>query len=142
MGPFVADFRARLSGLGYSDLAVRNMLKDVGAVGRWMQEREMQARDLSPALIAEFRNDRMVAGMRKIPSIKSFEPLFGFLRQEGVLAEPPEPDCPAERLLADCRRWLVTERGLAQTTIIRYENLVRRFLALHAIGEGLDAGST
>jgi hypothetical protein len=26
---------------GYSALAVRNMLKDVGAVGRWMQERDL-----------------------------------------------------------------------------------------------------
>ena len=48
MGPFVAEFRASLSGQGYSDLAVRNMLKDVGAVGRWMQERDVQPGDLSP----------------------------------------------------------------------------------------------
>ena len=142
MGPFVAGFRASLSGQGYSDLAVRNMLKDVGAVGRWMQERDVQPGDLSPALIAEFRNDRLAAGKRKIASVKSFEPLLGFLRQEGVIAEQPTPDSPLERLLADYRSWLVAERGLAQATVIRYENLARRFLQLHSVGEGVDAGMT
>ena len=142
MGPFVAEFRASLSGQGYSDLAVRNMLKDVGAVGRWMQERDVQPGDLSPALIAEFRNDRLAAGKRKIASVKSFEPLLGFLRQEGVIAEQPTPDSPLERLLADYRSWLVAERGLAQATVIRYENLARRFLQLHSVGEGVDAGMT
>jgi hypothetical protein len=47
MGSFVAEFSS-LSGRGHSDLAVRNMLKDVGAVGRWMQERDVQPGDLSP----------------------------------------------------------------------------------------------
>jgi site-specific recombinase XerD len=118
------------------------MLKDVGAVGRWMQERDVQPGDLSPALIAEFRNDRLAAGKRKIASVKSFEPLLGFLRQEGVIAEQPTPDSPLERLLADYRSWLVAERGLAQATVIRYENLARRFLQLHSVGEGVDAGMT
>jgi hypothetical protein len=31
-----------LSELGYSALVVRNMLKDVGALGRWMQEYDVQ----------------------------------------------------------------------------------------------------
>src|ERR1700730_4126495 len=118
MGPFVADFQASLSELGYSDLAVRNMLKDVGAVGRWMQERDVQPRDLSPALFVDFRNDRVAAGKRKVPSVKSFEPLLRFLREEGVLADQPAPASPAERLLADYRSWLVADRGLAQATVI------------------------
>lgn len=140
MGPFVADFQARLSELGYSDLAGRNMLKDVGAVGRWLKEHDLQPRDLSPVLIAEFRNDRVAAGMRKIPSVKSFEPLLRFLREAGLLADQPAPDSPVERLLGDYRSWLVAERGLAQATVIRYENLARRFLELHPISGGVDAG--
>jgi site-specific recombinase XerD len=142
MGPFVAGLQARLSELGYSDLAIRNMLKDVGALGRWMQERAVQPGDLSPALIAEFRSDRIAAGMRKIPSIKSFQPLLRFLCEQGVLTEPPTADGPAERLLAEYRSWLIEERGLAQPTVIRYENLARRFLELRPIGDDADAAST
>jgi site-specific recombinase XerD len=136
MGPFVAGFQTSLSEQGYSGLAVRNMLKDVGAVGRWMQERDLQPGQLTPAVIAEFRIDCLAVGRRKVPSVKSFEPLLRFLRVEGVIGEPPEPESPVERLLVDYRRWLVVERGLAESTVIRYENLARRFLQLDWVGDG------
>ena len=97
MGPFVAGFQASLSEQGYSALAVRNILKDVGAVGRWMQERDLQPGQLTPAVIAEFRLDCLAGGRRKIPSVKSFEPLRRFLRDEGVTGEPPEPESPTTR---------------------------------------------
>ena len=36
---------------------------------------------------------------------------------------------------------LLGERGLAQATVIRYENLARRFLLLHSIGDGAQVGA-
>jgi site-specific recombinase XerD len=141
MGPFVASFRTRLSEQGYSDLAIRNILKDVGAVGRWMQKRDLRPGQLTPAAIAEFRSDCLAMGRRKIPSVKSFEPLLRFLRDEGVLGDPPEPESAVERLLIDYRKWLLTERGLAQATVLRYENLARRFLVLHPVGNGVQNGT-
>ena len=139
IGRFVSGFQTSLSEQGYSALAVRNMLKDVGALGRWMQERDLQPGQLTPAVIADFRLDCLAVGRRKVPSVKSFEPLMRFLRDEGVLGEPPEPESPVGRLLADYRRWLVAERGLAESTVIRYENLARRFLQLHWVGDGVGA---
>jgi site-specific recombinase XerD len=141
MGPFVFGFQTSLSEQGYSVLAVRNMLKDVGALGRWMQERDLQPSQLAAAVIAEFRSDRLAVGRRKIPSVKSFEPLVRFLRAEGVLGEPPQPESPVEQLLLDYRRWLVAERGLAESTVIRYENLARRFLQLHWVGDRVEAAA-
>lgn len=119
MGPFVSGFQSSLLELGYSALAVRNMLKDVGALGRWMQERDLRPDQLTPAVIAEFRVDCQARGRRKVPSVKSFEPLLRFLRDEDVISEPPEPESPVGRLLVDYRRWLVAERGLAESTVIR-----------------------
>jgi site-specific recombinase XerD len=141
IGPFVSGFQTSLSEQGYSALAVRNMLKDVGAVGRWMQERDLQPDQLTPAVIAEFRVDCLARGGRKVPSVKSFESLLRFLRDEGVIAEPPEPESPVGRLLVDYRRWLVAERGLAESTVIRYENLARRFLQLHSVDDGVEAAA-
>lgn len=131
MGPFIAGLQARWSELGYSDLTIRNMLKDVGAVGRWMQQQDVHPGDLSPASLSNFRQHRIAAGARKVPSVKSFEPMLAFLREQGVVEEPPPGDDPLQRLLADYRCWLIGERGLAQMTVIRYENLARGFLALH-----------
>jgi len=138
IGPFVSGFQSSLLEQGYSALAVRNMLKDVGAVGRWMQERDLQPDHLTPAVIAEFRVDCLARGRRKVPSVKSFKPLLRFLRAEGVIAEPPEPESPVGRLLVDYRRWLVAERGLAESTVIRYENLARRFLELHSVDDSVE----
>jgi hypothetical protein len=76
------------------------MLKDVGAVGRWMQERDLQPSQLAPAAFLEFRSDCLAVGRRKVPSVKSFDPLVRFLLAEGVIGEPPEPESPVERLLA------------------------------------------
>ncbi|PQP54822.1 integrase, partial [Mycolicibacterium austroafricanum] len=46
MAPFIGGLQTRWSELGYSDLAIRNMLKDVGTIGRWMQERDVRPCDL------------------------------------------------------------------------------------------------
>lgn len=141
MGPFVSGFQTSLSEQGYSALAIRNMLKDVGALGRWMQDRDLQPVQLTPAVISEFRSDCLAVGRRKVPSVKSFEPLLRFLRHAGVIGEPPPPESPVGRLLADYRRWLVAERGLAEATVIRYENLARRFLQLHSVGDSVEAAA-
>lgn len=140
MGPFIAGLQARWSELGYSDLAIRNMLKDVGAVGRWMQERNVQPGDLSPALLGDFRRYRIAVGVRKVPSIKSFQPMLAYLREQGVVVERPRSDDPLQRLLDSYRCWLIDERGLAQATVIRYENLARRFLTLHPLEAGTTIG--
>ena len=72
-----------------------------------MLERDLQPGQLTPAVIAEFRLDCLAMGRRKIPSVKSFDPLLRFLREEGVLGEPPEPESAVERLVVEYRRWLV-----------------------------------
>jgi site-specific recombinase XerD len=138
MGPFVSGFQTSLTEQGYTPLAIRNMLKDLGALGRWMQERDQQPGALTHAVMVEFRNDCLASGRRKVPSLKSFEPPLRFLRSEGVLAEPPAPESAVDRLLVDYRRWLVTERGLAEMTIIRYENLARRFLHQYLSGDDVE----
>ncbi|MEU0533419.1 site-specific integrase [Amycolatopsis tolypomycina] len=107
------------------------MLTDMGALGRWMQEHDVQPGQLSPAVIADFRRDCLAAGRRKVPSVKCFAPLLRFLRGEGVIGDPPVSESALERMLVDYRGWLAAERGLAEMTIIRYENLARRFLQQH-----------
>ncbi len=141
MGPLVAGFRTSLVDQGYTSLVIRNMLKDLGALGRWMQEHDVQPGQLTPAVIAEFRNDCLASGRRKVPSVKSFEPLLRFLRSERVIGQPPAPESALERLLVDYRGWLVAERGLAEATIIRYENLARRFLQQHLADDRIEFGA-
>jgi len=129
MGPFVSGFEGWLLDLGYTPSTVRNMLKEVGHLGRWMTARGLPASRLGAQPIAEFVCDQRGRDRRRAPTVRSFLPLLDFLRCEGVLVpiEATTPT-PVEALITEYRNWLVNERGLAAPTVLRYENLARRFL--------------
>jgi hypothetical protein len=59
--------------------------------------------------------------------------LLDYLRDRALI-EPATsgPVSLAEELVADYERWLVVERGLAPTTVLRYTKLARRFQAERA----------
>lgn len=129
MGPYIRGYEGRLLELGYTPDTIRNMLKQMGQLGRWMAPLGLDASQLGTELITGFVAAQRAVGLRRVPSVRSFVPLLDFLRHEGVLAtvEVVAPS-PAEAVLADYVTWLVHERGLAAPTVLRYENLARRFL--------------
>ena len=137
MGPYIGGFEERLLDLGYAPDTVRNMLKHVGQLGRWMSEQELQASQLSAESTAAFVSAYRAGGRRRVPSVRSFAPLLDFLRCEGVSAavEAVAP-APVEVVIADYRAWLLGERALAAPTVLRYENLARRFLQERAMVSG------
>ena len=138
LGPFVEDYRAWLSEREYTPGTTRNMLKELGVLGRWMSEQGVEPGRLDAAAIEAFLAARRAAGQRRVPSLRAMHPLVSFLREAGVMApdDGPEQLTPLERFVAEYRDWLVGERGLAETTVIRYERLARRFMA----GRVADAG--
>jgi site-specific recombinase XerD len=138
LGPFVEDYRAWLLAREYTPGTTRNMLKDLGVLGRWMTEQGVEPGELDEAAIKVFLAARRAAGRRRVPSLRAMHPLVSFLRQTGVMAPAGGRSelTPAERLVVGYREWLVGERALAETTVIRYERLARRFVA----GRVSDAG--
>ena len=44
LGPFVEDYRAWLSVREYTPETTRNMLKELGVLGRWMTEQGVEPR--------------------------------------------------------------------------------------------------
>jgi hypothetical protein len=138
MGLHIEGFRTDLLGLGYTSSSVRNMLKDMGGLGRWMIGADIAVRDLTPAVIEEFRVDLTARGVRRVPGVRSFNPLLDYLRHEGLLAELVPPSDPVSVFMADYHRWLVFDRALADPTVLRYENLARRFLLDRVSEDGND----
>jgi site-specific recombinase XerD len=134
MGPYVSGYRDRLVELRYTPSTIRNMLKILGDLGRWMVEQDVTAEQLAMDRLDEFRRFCGEA-MRHPPTAKSLTPLVDFLKSEGLLADAPVCPNPLDGLIADYRDWLVTDRGLAQATIVRYEKLARRFLTEGRAGE-------
>jgi site-specific recombinase XerD len=126
----VDGYRSRLLALGYTPSSARNVLKEFGQLGRWMSSEQIGAGQLSASRIEEFLRARRAAGHKRVPGVRSFASLLDYLGVEGVIAAPvPAPPTPLDELIGGYRRWLVTDRALAPATVLRYENLARRFLS-------------
>jgi site-specific recombinase XerD len=138
MGPFIEGYRAWLAGRGYTPGTVVNMLAMAGGLGRWMDARGLGPGDLDRAAIAEFRDALRAAGMRCVPGARGLDRLLEYLEDLGVVDRYPLSTAPVE-VLAECyRRWLVTDRGLAEATVVRYVKLARSFLGQRLAGLGVD----
>jgi site-specific recombinase XerD len=136
MGPHIVGLRDRLLELGYTPGSIRQILKLVGHLGRWMVTVDIDVPQLNETVIAAFLDAVRVRGTRRVPSVRSLRPLLDYLDGQGVLTAEVAPCTPLELLLGDYRAWLVDERGLAGPTVVRYENLARRFLLRQASTEG------
>jgi site-specific recombinase XerD len=137
LGPQVEGYRAWLVAQGYTASTVRNMLKELGQVGRWLTVEEVEAAQLDEQRITAFITARHAAGYRRAPGPRAMAPLLSYLREAGVVAAMQPLTTPLELLLAQYRKWLVDERGIAASTVLRYENTARRFLSEQAMVEGV-----
>jgi site-specific recombinase XerD len=128
LGPQVEGYRAWLIQRGYTPTTVRNMLKDLGQVGLWLSAEGLTVAQLDEELMAAFIAARHAAGRRRVPGTRAMAPLLSYLRDAGVAAAARPQLTPLGALLGRYRSWLVQDRGLASTTVLRYENTARRFL--------------
>jgi site-specific recombinase XerD len=128
LGPHVEGYRSWLAQRGYTPGTIQNMLADLAQVGRWLAAEGLEARQVSEELMAAFLVARREAGQRRIPGIRAMAPLLGYLREAHVAAAMEPSLTPLGSLLGRYQSWLVGERGLAATTVRRYENTARRFL--------------
>lgn len=142
--PFAEGFSAALAGLGYSPLSAANQLRVMAHLSRWLGANRLGPEQLTPGRVEEFLAARRAAGYTCWRSLRGLSPLLGYLRSAGavpVLAGEPALD-EAGRLVEEYGRYLRAERGLAESTIGRYEEVARRFLVVVA-ERGLDlAGVT
>jgi site-specific recombinase XerD len=136
MGPHIEGFRAELLELAYTPETVRNFLKDAGHLGRWMATADVEVPALNEAAIEKFRSASLSHGAHRVPSARSLRPLLVYLRGLGLLAAEVAELSVVDEVVADYRRWLLIDRGLAGPTVLRYENTARRFLQLRAAGDG------
>jgi site-specific recombinase XerD len=134
MGPFIEGYRAWLAGRGYTPGTIVNMLAMAGVLGRWMDVRGIAPGDLDRAAITEFRGAMRAAGRRCVPGARGLDSLLEYLQGQGVLGGPSSPAAPAEVLAERYRQWLVTGRGLAEATVVRYVKLARLFLGQRPAG--------
>ncbi|TFC83139.1 hypothetical protein E3O67_15295 [Cryobacterium sp. TMT3-29-2] len=131
MAPYIAGLDSKLTAAGYTPGTRRGMLKIVGDVGRWLVVEQLSAADFDESRIPAFMEARATAGFTQKYYLRCFTVMIGLLREGGIVAPAPvAPVSALERVLADYRQWLVDEKDLADTTVLRYEKLARRFLQI------------
>jgi site-specific recombinase XerD len=126
MGPFIESYREALLRRGYTSLTVRGLLQHVGALGRWMAANDVEPVDLDVVVLEEFLAHRRAIGRGQVRTTRSMASLLEHLRELGVVS--PEAPLLLDPLRAEYRAWMVDDRGLAPSTVLRYENLAVRFL--------------
>jgi len=137
LGPQVEGYRTWLADRGYTPQTVRNMLADLGRLGRWMSGEGLAAAELDEDAMVAFAVAWHAAGRRRVLGPRAMMPLLSYLREAGVTPAAKPPQTAVGALLGEYRMWLVRERGLAAATVLRYENTARRFLQQQAMPGGV-----
>lgn len=144
-GPLVAfadGLRGELTRRGYTSNGVKPQLALMGQLNRWLARAGRGAGELTSALAERFLSEQRRSGRRRVPTLRSLGPLFGYLNGQGVLpAEEPAERTALDELIARYRRHLTRDRDLAPTTVLRYERMARRFLARRASERGGETGA-
>lgn len=121
LAPYVPGFAGELASRGYSKWTIAKLVRLGAILSRWLEEREREADELSPALLKEYLLAGHKAGWR-MRTARAYAPLLGYLHAIGVMAEPEPTELvtAAESLLDSYQTYLVRERGMPPTTAVRY----------------------
>jgi site-specific recombinase XerD len=125
-----AGFGEELAELGFAPLSAANQLRVMAHLSRWLWGRGLGPGEFTAERADEFLADRRAAGYTHWCSARGLAPLLGYLRGAGAAPEPVvgRPEGLLDVLAGDYARFLVTERGLAASTVERRTRAARRFL--------------
>lgn len=143
LAPYAEGFRRELTNRGYRPNAAANQLQLMAHLSRWLESAGMAIEELSPPRVEKFLADRRQEGYTLWLSLKALEPLLAFLRGLGFVVPAAlaatEPVSAVDQVLVNYRRYLRSERGLAESTITSYVHVARLFLRARrqAVGEDL-----
>ncbi len=129
LAPYIEKFGAFLAGEGYAAQTLRTKCRLVADLSRWLKRRGIaQLARLDEERIHKFHAHRRNAQGRG--DVTTSRQLLELLRGLGVISSPrPRTDRSAlGQLTRDYERFLISERGLARSTVVGYLAMVRRFL--------------
>lgn len=137
---FAEGFGEELAGLGYGERTAAGHLELLADLSGWLDRGGLAAGDLTEPRVTEFLASRRDRGRRDLVTARGMAPLLGYLRSAGVV--PPAsrrlPGGPAAGVLEDFRRYLASERGLAERGVLRYVAEIGPFARQVAGEDGID----
>jgi site-specific recombinase XerD len=129
LASFADGFRIDLIERGYSLWGAQEQLYLLAHVSRWMEAEGLELAALTPATLQRYFVWRRRHGYLSSLSPLSLRRLLGYLDGLGILPPDDAVVSPVDRLLAELRRYLLQERGIAASTVGLYEPIARLFLS-------------
>jgi integrase/recombinase XerD len=135
LAPYARGLASELARLGFTELSARGQLGLAAHLSRWLAAGGLGTQALTMPLVEEYLAGRRAAGYTAYLTPKALAPLLGYLGGLGVAPEleQPGPATPAEVLLEGFRCYLLAERGVQPKVARGYVDLVRPFVAGHAV---------
>ena len=140
LAPWAPGFEDWLVARGFSRWTVRQRVCLFAVLSGWLEREGLGAGDLDEARAGLFVAARRRAGLKSWVSPRCVALPLTYLREVGAVP-PPVPvaaDGPVEVLLGGYREYLLVERGLAPSTVVRYDCLARVFLEQRPVGLELE----
>ena len=138
----VAGFGEVLVAQGYAAKSAAQVQLLMAGLSVWMADCGLGGADLTEAVLTEFLAERRSAGNSVHVSRRGVSPMIDYLRAVGSApsAVAAEPVTSAEMLIERYAGFLVTERGLASSTVVDYTRTARSFLGSRREGAAFDLG--
>ncbi len=124
---YVEGFRESLEGRGYAPDSVRWRLRQLSALDRWLRDHCLAAGDLDAACVERLVAARRAEQRKTLVAIANFAVPIAYLRGIDVVPEVPSSVDRAVQILEQYRSYLVTERGLAESSIPVTLHVAERF---------------
>jgi site-specific recombinase XerD len=128
--PHLDSFVATLRSLGYANSTVRERLRLLGDLARWLDQHSLPLADLNEPVADRFLEGRRRRGLVRGGDAATLHHFLEHLRERGVIRspEPAADESPLATLRRRYADYLEKRRGLAAVTVGRYWPFIRRLL--------------
>jgi integrase/recombinase XerD len=133
-------FREELASLGYGKRRASSHLGLLADLSGWLNDEGLAPAELTVRRVTQFLGVRRERGEADLVTVRGVALLLEHLRGLGVvpLATHPIPDGPAGELFQRYRRYLGSERGLAERGVLRYLAEIGPFVGSLSGPGGID----
>jgi site-specific recombinase XerD len=129
LGPYIDAFAQHLSERGYTRWTVKEKIRMVAGLSRWLQSGKRGVEDLDEHLVTEFLRYGRRKGLSQHGAPPALQDLLGHLRDGDIIPRTRVEQGPLHNIEECFTRYLVEERGLSKSTIANYLPAARAFLS-------------
>ena len=135
--PHLDSFVATLGRLGYANSTVRERLRLLGDLARWLRRQSLALAHLHEPVANQFLEGRRREGRLRSGDASTVRHFLEHLREKGAIRspEPAADESPLATLRRQYANHLEKERGLAAVTVAGYWPFIRRLL-VERFGDG------